>query len=104
MIEYGEPWEISKDVFDEPIIADRLLIPKAECYDNKEAARIIACVNACCGIADPEKVVPLMLEAMNACKNHKDNRRAEPRFKNVTREDMWRAIDAAIAALEKPNE
>ena len=62
MTDYGEPWDRSNDEFNEPVISDRNVIPKAECYDEKEADRIISCVNACAGIEDPERVVPLLVE------------------------------------------
>lgn len=51
--DYGEPWEMDgTDIVDRhgDVVSETLY-----CHDDE--GRIIACVNACAGICDPEKVV-----------------------------------------------
>lgn len=60
MTDYGEPWHVDFEDGRCVISHDGF---EAEFEDDHEKARrAVACVNACRGIKDPEKVVPLMVE------------------------------------------
>lgn len=59
--DYGEPWTTCGPICKLDIAnADNEWV--GDTRDPDIAARAVACVNACAGIRDPEKVIPLMVE------------------------------------------
>jgi len=92
--DYGEPWHFDFDGLEEPAVySSKEMV--AECYVESEAQRIISCVNACRGIPDPEKVVPLLLEAVKAVEAYDVMSGGH---------HWWSAMDDAIAALKHGRE
>lgn len=98
MPDYGEPVKVENDPFDKPVVKDRSGREIAECYDDKEAARIVSCYNACRGIPDPEKVVPLLVEAVISYVAFRCSRSPYCSYQ------LTQSMDAAIAALQPKGE
>lgn len=63
--DYGEPWTM-REVFHECPYADRDELPLGDELEHR--ARIIACVNACAGMADPAAEISAMKGALMIAK------------------------------------
>lgn len=67
--DYGEPWTTEKGIDGRYIHSDREgYIAEFEDPDGK-AQRAAACVNACAGIATPERVVPVLVKIIRDADN-----------------------------------
>jgi len=91
--DYGEPWD-DENHYGHITTRDADIVIYGNRVEGLAKQRIISCVNACRGIPDPEKVVPLLVEAVLHLHAHTAHHHA----------DNCSVIQAAIAVLQPKRE
>ena len=94
-----EPWVAAPSME----LSDAAGDPVAEFFWTPDRDFALACVNACAGIAEPEKAIPALVEALQLC----NEVLTEPGIMDV---DEWKALQrravgkarAALALVQPP--
>ncbi len=85
--DYGEPWKNNTE-----FIRDRMDFKVAAFRDAESADRIVACVNACAGMADPAATIAAMREAIREAHEAIEEARIAIFYEVGT----WKAVDPCL--------